>query len=233
MIRTTLENAPGSPSGLAGRVGWWLVAITSLMIASYAGAYVVLGDQLYPAELAASFRARPWGIYTHAFFGMIGLALGPFQFRRRTTEGNPARHRLLGMGYLVAATMVGLSGIYMAIFSYGGIVTNLGFGALGATLLLTSGLAYLRIRRHDVVAHREWMIRSFALLFAAVTLRMELGLLTGMLGDFEPAYRIVSWLCWMPNLVAAELYIRVSRRRGIWPGMAPAAEPGRRVAAAG
>ncbi len=43
--------------------------------------------------------------------------------------------------------------------------------------LYTGAQAYLSIRRRDVVAHRRWMIRNYALTFAAVTLRLELGLL--------------------------------------------------------
>ena len=57
------------------------------------------------------------------------------------------------------------------------------------------------------------MIRSFALLFAAVTLRIELPLLILWTGEFASAYVIVSWLCWVPNLIWAEWYIRRSRTR--------------------
>jgi hypothetical protein len=46
------------------------------------------------------------------------------------------------------------------------------------------------------------------LIFAAVTLRIELPLLVMAFGDFTPAYRVVSWLCWVPNLLWAEWYIR-------------------------
>jgi hypothetical protein len=52
------------------------------------------------------------------------------------------------------------------------------------------------------------MIRSFALTFAAVTLRLYLPLifLTGF--NFVDGYRAISFLCWVPNLVLAELYLR-------------------------
>jgi hypothetical protein len=49
------------------------------------------------------------------------------------------------------------------------------------------------------------MVRNFALTFAAVTLRLWLpgSVLSGV--PFEVAYPIVAWLCWVPNLVVAEL----------------------------
>ena len=52
------------------------------------------------------------------------------------------------------------------------------------------------------------MLRSYALVFAAVTLRIELPLLTMAFGDFTPAYQVVAWLCWVPNALWAEWYIR-------------------------
>ncbi len=56
------------------------------------------------------------------------------------------------------------------------------------------------------------MIRSYALIFAAVMLRILLPLLIiGHNGNFEPAYRWVSWLCWVPNAIWAEWYIHRSR----------------------
>jgi hypothetical protein len=53
------------------------------------------------------------------------------------------------------------------------------------------------------------MIRSYALCFAAVTLRIWLPLFQFALGlEFIFAYRIIAWLCWVPNLVVAELIVR-------------------------
>lgn len=59
--------------------------------------------------------------------------------------------------------------------------------------------------------HRAWMVRSFALTFGAVTLRLYLpiGPLLGF--EFEPSYVVISFLSWVPNLAVAELILR---RRG-------------------
>jgi hypothetical protein len=58
-------------------VGWWAVAILESIIVIYALGYVVVGAPMYPDNFAASFLARPWGIYPHAFFGALALGLGP------------------------------------------------------------------------------------------------------------------------------------------------------------
>ncbi len=77
-------------------------------------------------------------------------------------------------------------------------------------MLFTTTKAFLSIKAGDVRAHRGWMIRSFALLFGAVTLRIELPILISLFGGFEPAYRIVAWSSWVPNLLVAEAIVQAS-----------------------
>lgn len=191
---------------------WWVMVVLAILIAGYAAATVVLGDRIFPPDLAASFLARPWGIYPHAFFGGLALALGPFQFHRGLLRRNRGRHRLLGKIYLVASAITGAAGLYLAGYSFGGMVTHLGFGALGLLTMITAVMGYRSARSRDFVRHREWVIRSFAAIFAAVTLRIELPLLIAALDGFPDAYRVIAWLCWVPNVIVAEALIR-SRRQ--------------------
>ena len=69
------------------------------------------------------------------------------------------------------------------------------------------GLRLAMARRFD--AHRAWMIRSWALTFAAVTLRLYLPMIPLFDVAFLDGYRAISFLCWIPNLIAAELYLRL------------------------
>ena len=203
---------------------WWLVLALSLAIVGYALAYVVRGERMFFGEVGAGFRARPWGILAHAFVASFALAIGPFQFRETLRQRRLQLHRTLGRVYVVAALLTGITGLYMAVYSFGGMITHFGFGLLGAGVIITTTVAYRRIRKLDTVAHREWMIRSFSLIFAAVTLRILLPLLiTAYQGAFEPAYLWVSWLCWVPNVIWAEWYIRRTRGRRVIPVVGVAA----------
>jgi hypothetical protein len=161
----------------------------------------------------ASFLARPWGIYPHALFGALALACGPFQFRRTLLLHRPQWHRRLGTLYVFSAVLTGVVGVYMSFYSFGGIVTHIGFGALGLALFCSTVFAYRSARQKRWAHHREWMVRSFALLFAAVTLRVELPLFINVWGEFETAYLFVSWFCWVPNLLVAESYLHITRSR--------------------
>lgn len=194
-------------------LAWSTLAFFAATIAAYGIAFVLIGEKMHPPPLADSFRMRPWGINPHALFGSIALLTGAAQFNRRTLRRRRV-HRVLGTIYLAACAVTGLAGLYLAWYSFGGMVTHLGFGLLAAALLFTTAMAFVKIRVHrDVGAHREWMIRSYCLIFAAVMLRIELPLLIAYFRAFEPAYLVVAWLCWVPNLAFAEGLIRTSRRR--------------------
>jgi uncharacterized membrane protein len=199
------------PSPTRSPLAWWLVTLLAVPIVGYAIAYVVVGEPMYPSNLAASFLARPWGIYPHAFFGSLALGLGALQFNRWLLIRHRPTHRTLGKVYVISSIVVGLAGLYMSFYSFGGLITHLGFGALAVLLLWTTLRAYLAARERAIATHRQWMLRSYALVFAAVTLRIELPLLTMGFGDFTPAYQVVAWLSWVPNALWAEWYIRRSK----------------------
>ena len=206
-----------SSTTIRTRVMWSILMLFAAMISLYAYACVIVGEPMYPRDLAASFLSRPWGINPHAFFGGTGLLLGAIQFHRRLRRRLPI-HRLLGRIYVVSCLVTGLAGMYMAVYSYGGWITHVGFGTLGALLVFTTLVAFLAIRKGDVERHRSWMIRSYALMFAGVTLRLELPFLGASLG-FLDGYRIVAWLCWIPNLLVAEAIVRSRTNDAVLPAL--------------
>ncbi len=62
------------------------------------------------------------------------------------------------------------------------------------------------------VEHRAFMIRSFALTFAALTLRTWKLILNHFITiDQTELYVIDAWLSFIPNLLVAEILIRAQR----------------------
>lgn len=189
---------------------WWVVALLAVGVAAYALRYVIVGSSAYVPELRASFEARPLAINVHTLFGPIALILGLVQLlpaMRRPPRWRA--HRIIGRIYGIAAVILACAGLYMAFYSAGGVVAHVGFGLLAAGVLVTVVQGYLRIRAGKIVAHREWMLRSYALIFGAVTLRIWLPLLIiAYGGEFLPAYKWVAWVSWVPNVLWAEWIIR-------------------------
>jgi uncharacterized membrane protein len=143
---------------------------------------------------------------------MLTLALGPFQFLPRLRNRHQNVHRWMGRFYLFGVLAGGVGGLYLALFSYGGLITHLGFGALAVLWLATGLLAYRAIRARRIEVHRQWMTRNFALTFAAVMLRLWIPASEAAGISFDVAYPVVAWLCWVPNLVVAEGLFLAARR---------------------
>jgi hypothetical protein len=108
----------------------------------------------------------------------------------------------------VSVCIGGVAALIMAQQSQGGLVTHIGFGLLGVGWLATTTLAWRAIRARDQVTHRAWMIRSYALTYAAVTLRFQLPLSIALGIDFILAYKVISFAAWVPNLAFAEWWLR-------------------------
>lgn len=187
------------------------LTLLSLSVAGYAllvYGFLPLGIAVHP-DMRATYEAQRIGIHAHVFAALFALVLGPFQFSARLRSARPALHRWMGRLYLGIGVLVGgMAGLYMASFAYGGPVARLGFGLLALAWLYTGLRAYQAIRARKVMEHRRWMVRNFALTFAAVTLRLWLP--ASMLASlpFELAYPAIAWLCWVPNLLVAERMMR-------------------------
>lgn len=151
--------------------------------------------------------------YLHISFGAVAMLSGWSQFAARFRNRHLKWHRTLGKVYLAGVYTAGTAGLYIAFFATGGIVSVMGFTGLALSWLYTTTQAYRSIRQGKTDQHQRWMIRSYALTFAAVTLRIWLPLLDfGFAMEFIDAYRIIAWLCWVPNVFVAELLIRNLRK---------------------
>lgn len=165
-----------------------------------------------PEEVFSDTLFR-FSFYGHIFFGPIALLSGPFQFMPNFRNKRMGLHRVLGKIYVTACLFSGVAGLSAAQFATGGTGNKLGFSFLAIAWITATILAFLKIRQRDIQAHEEWMIRSFALTFSAVTLRLQLGIYQGFLGlTFLESYAIVAWSCWIPNLLVAEWWIRSKRK---------------------
>jgi uncharacterized membrane protein len=137
----------------------WIVAIYALVLVAVPGAR--------PPFLRDRVAIVPLAVVAHLCGSAVALALGPFQFDAALRLRAIARHRWTGRAYLAGVLVGGLSALVLARISQGGTAAHLGFATLGI-LWLTTGLeAYRRIRAGDREGHRRWMIRNYALTFAA------------------------------------------------------------------
>ena len=185
------------------RTVWAVTTTLALFVAAYAVGNVVFTGIRTPF-VAALFSEKWLRALAHLGAGGVAMAVGAFQFGARLRARRPRVHRLLGKVYVIAVAVSGIAALLLAPVSDGGVPAHFGFALLAVLWLATTGMAFVRIRARDFAGHREWMIRSYALCLAAVTLRIYLPVsqVTGI--PFEEAYPAIAWLCWVPNLIIAE-----------------------------
>jgi uncharacterized membrane protein len=185
---------------------WTLYALLSAAVALFSYRYLPRVGPLAP-DILANLFARPW-LDVHVAGAATALLVGPVQFLPWVRRRLPALHRTLGRIYVVGCLAGGVGGLVMAFGTTAGPIATAGFASLAVCWIIANvqGWRLAMARRLD--AHRAWMLRSFALTFAAVTLRIYIVVLP-MLGVAPiDAYRAASFLAWIPNLILVELYLR-------------------------
>ena len=197
------------------RGSWGLVAFLSVGVALFSYRYLGPPNVTLSPEVLANLFARPF-LMVHVAGAATALLIGGFQFlpavRRRRTL-----HRWLGRIYATGCIAGGAAGLVLAPGTTAGPIAGAGFGLLAATWIYVTSQAWLTARAGRFDEHRRWMIRSFALTFAAVTLRLYLPFPPMMGFTFVEGYRAIAWLAWVPNLIAAELYLRRETARRLQP----------------
>jgi len=198
---------------LFSRSLWTLYALLSAAVAIFSYRYLPRIGPLGP-EILANLFARPW-LDVHVAGAATALLVGPIQFLPWVRRRFPAVHRTLGRVYVIGCLAGGVGGLVMAFGSTAGPIATIGFASL-AVCWITANVQGWRLavaRRFD--DHRAWMLRSFAMTFAAVTLRIYIVVLP-MMGMAEiDAYRASAFLAWIPNLILIELYLRGRRQRAV------------------
>ncbi len=164
-----------------------------------------------PPPIVANAFARPF-LVIHVFGGVIALLAGPIQFVAPIRARWPSFHRATGRIYVAACAIGAPTGLVLALGATAGPVVSVGFAipALLCGLFTWLGWRAAVDRRFD--DHRAWMLRSYAVIAGAITLRLLIPAAAFLQFDFVEAYRVNAWLAWMINVALAEYAIRRSRR---------------------
>jgi uncharacterized membrane protein len=194
------------------KASWITVGILSTLIGLYPIIYFLIDRKfgLLSSKSTELLSDNLWniGFYGHIILGGLALLIGWLQFSHKLRRKNIKLHRTIGKTYVVSVLISGICGLFIALYATGGIISLLGFFSLGVIWLSTTILGFKAIKKGNVELHEKFMIFSFAACFAAVTLRIWLPILTSLIGEFTGAYRIVAWLCWVPNIVVAYFIVR-------------------------
>lgn len=160
--------------------------------------------------------------YIHISSSVLVLAAGLTQFSRRFMFSYPKWHRNIGKFYVFTILFLsGPSGLLMAFYGSGGAVAQWAFVLQALGWWYFTYMAYAMALKKDWQSHGEYMLRSYAMAFSAITLRAAtyLAALFKLTYDircpdeawsllcYPNFYVMEAWLSWIINLLIAELLI--------------------------
>jgi uncharacterized membrane protein YozB (DUF420 family) len=190
------------------RIFGWVATVLVFPVALAALAYLLMGAELARQIMPGHVDFRPSVLVTHATLASVALICGIVQLNLASRK-NRWFHRSIGYAYALSVLFGGIAGLILAVNAGGGIVAQLGFSGLALAWIATTANAVRLVLQGDYRRHRVWMLRSFALTFAAVTLRLQLPFLIGMGGySYAEASNFVAWSCWLPNILVMEWWLR-------------------------
>ncbi|RCV47915.1 DUF2306 domain-containing protein, partial [Marinitenerispora sediminis] len=166
-------------------------------------------------------------LVAHIFLGTVALLTACLQVWPWLRRRHPAVHRWSGRVYVFGGVLpAGVAVLFVAPFGALGPTQQAANTLLAVLWLLTTAAGYRAARQRRFAAHREWMVRSFALSFSIVANRLWMVVcmavftpeaLTGGSPDpavFAQALGVSAWLSWVVNLLVAEWWLQRTRSRG-------------------
>lgn len=194
----------------------WLVptALIALTLIPMAGGALRLtdlaGGEVTPEN--ARFFAAPAPVVLHIVGAVLYCLGGAFQFAPGFRRRHRAGHRALGRVLVPAGLLMALTGLWMTLFY----PFPEGDGHLLAAFRLVTGsatalalvLGLRAILRRDVVRHRAWMIRAYAIAQGAGTQALVTIAWVLLVGPATGLTRtLLLGLGWAINIVVAERLI--------------------------
>jgi len=207
-------------------IKWWLRLIWVLVILlALIGIGMVLRRSLILAGMIPSVNpaggkpfddkitSQPVLTFVHMLPGLLFMILGPLQFIPRFQMRYPRFHRRSGRVFVVCAYLVGLSALVMAFRApIGGVNETAATAFYAIFFLVALSLALRYILRKQVLLHREWMLRAFAIGLAVATIRPIVGIFFAFSGlSPQVFFGTAFWIGFTLHLVAAEVWINCTR----------------------
>jgi uncharacterized membrane protein len=147
--------------------------------------------------------------YLHLVPGAVYLLFAPLQLAYRIRSRHYTFHRRLGRVLATAGIISGVFAlIFGGLFSWGGLPEASAAVVFGLWFLTCLVLAVRAIRRDDIVHHRRWMIRAFAIGTGIATTRIWLQLLPLAGLDFASSFGPAFWISFTLHALVAEFWLR-------------------------
>jgi uncharacterized membrane protein len=146
---------------------WLSLGLTVLFVFITSEVFLVTDYPMYHAYRLQVIADRGL-LIPHTLCGLIALLAGPLQFSSRFRQRHLKSHRILGRVYVISVFIGALSGIALAAGRPGLPGTSM----QAAAWIVCTTAAFITARNRQIIQHRQWMARSYAVTFTFVSSRV-------------------------------------------------------------
>jgi len=164
---TTSLLAPRSSGSRFKTILWASLGLTVLFVFITSELLLVTDYPMYHAYRLQVIADRHL-LIPHTLAGTFALLIGPINFSSRIRQRYLQLHRILGRVYLISVFVGSFTGIALA----SGRPGLPGTSMQAAAWMVCTTAAVIAARNRQIVVHRQWMARSYAVTFTFVSSRV-------------------------------------------------------------
>ncbi len=164
---TSTLLVPSTTRSRSKTVIWISLGLTALFVFITSEVLLVTDYPMYHAYRLQVIADRHL-LIPHTLCGVIALLSGPIQFSSRFRRRHLKFHRVLGRIYVVSVFIGAATGVALATGRPGFPGTSM----QAAAWIVCTTAALLTARNRQILQHRQWMARSYAVTFTFVSSRV-------------------------------------------------------------
>jgi uncharacterized membrane protein len=166
-MSTSTLRAPSSTGSRSKTVLWISLGLTALFVFITSEVFLIADYPMYHAYRLQVIADR-YLLIPHTLAGIFALLIGPINFSSRIRQRHLKLHRILGRIYVVSVFVGASTGIALA-WGRPGLP---GTSMQAAAWIVCTTAAFVTARNRQIVQHRQWMARSYAVTFTFVSSRV-------------------------------------------------------------
>jgi hypothetical protein len=190
---------------------WLPVAFFSLLLIRNTLPYFSFSKEFSFIQERAVLFLKPvytYSFYLHIFAGMFCIGTALLQFSSYILKKRKPLHIWAGRVYVMVVLLIGApTGLYMSFFAKGSFAERGLFMFMAISWFFFTLKGFTSILNKQVLAHKIWMIRSYAMALTAVTFRVYYIILYLYDVPLTLNYEVSLWISVIGNLMIAEYII--------------------------
>jgi uncharacterized membrane protein len=164
---TSTLTPPTSHSSRFKTILWVSLGLTTLFVFITSEWLLIADYPMYHAYRLQVIADRHL-LIPHTLAGTFALLIGPINFSSRIRERHFKLHRILGKIYVISVFVGAATGVALAQGRPGFPGTSM----QAAAWVVCTTAAFITARNRQIIQHRQWMARSYAVTFTFVSSRV-------------------------------------------------------------